>query len=71
MPKSAAYLTAEQIAEIRANNANIWNGIDPTYINLLDRLLCDVSEDSIPEPEKGRIFLLIRQLYRKLEKYSA
>ena len=70
MKFSAAYLTELEIHETRQKDSNIWQGKDPTYMNLIDRLICDVTEDNIPEPEKGKILLLIRQVGRKLMKYS-
>lgn len=70
MPKSAAYLTPQQIQEFRDADANLWANVSPTYMNLMHRLLCDVSEDNIPEPDKGKIILLIRQLGKKLQPYS-
>lgn len=71
MPKSAKPLEEYEIQQIRQEDANIWEGRDPTYINLCRRLLCDVSEDNIPEPEKTKIILLIRQIGKKLQNYSA
>lgn len=71
MPKTAAALTPIEIQKIRQEDAHIWANSDPTYLNLLRRLLCDVSENNIPEPDKGKIIVLIRQLGKKLENYSA
>jgi len=72
MPRSAAPLDSGTISEMRRHDAHIWAHSDPTYMNLIDRLLCDVSEDvQIPEPEHGKIITLIRQIGKKLEPYSA
>lgn len=70
MKASAKYLTQQEITECRQKDSLIWQGRNPSYMNLIDRLICDVTEDSIPEPDKGKILLLIRQVGRKLSVYN-
>lgn len=69
MEKSAKLLTIDEINEIRRKAQNVWQNCNPTYMDLVDRLICDVSESSIPEPEKGKILLKIRQVGHSLQKY--
>ena len=70
MPKTAKPLTPQEILEMRQKDASLWEHCTPTYMNLVDRLICDVSDSIIPEPDRGRILLKIRQIGRALEPYS-
>lgn len=70
MRRTAKPLTPEEVNEMRLVDASIWEHCSPSYMNLVDRLICDVSSDTIPEPEKGKILLKIRQIGRALEPYS-